>query len=181
MLFSLAAGAIADNYEKRAVMLVAQTFLIVVSVLLVGCTYFGFITPWSLLAFTFLIGCGTALNNPAWQSSVRDMVPRRDLPQAIALNSVGMNIARSVGPALGGMIVATAGAAAAFTVNAFSYLALIAVLVRWKPERQARPLPPESLGSAMGAGIRFVAMSPTIRTVLFRAFVFGLAGSAVQA
>jgi|SRR5215207_5132111 MFS family permease len=64
MLFSLAAGAIADNYEKRAVMLVAQTFLIVVSVLLVGCTYFGLITPWSLLIFTFLIGCGTALNNP---------------------------------------------------------------------------------------------------------------------
>jgi len=109
------------------------------------------------------------------------MVPRHDLPQAIALNSVGMNIARSVGPALGGMIVATAGAAAAFTVNAFSYLALIGVLLRWKPERQPRPLPPESLGSAMGAGIRFVAMSPMIRTVLFRAFAFGLAGSAVQA
>jgi MFS family permease len=102
MQFSLAAGAIADNYEKRAVKLVAQTFLIVVSVLLVGCTYFGLITPWSLLIFTFLIGCGTALNNPAWQSSVRDMVPRQDLPQAIALNSVAMNIVHSVRPALGG-------------------------------------------------------------------------------
>lgn len=153
MLFSLAAGAIADNYEKRAVMLVAQTFLIVVSVLLVGCTYFGLITPWSLLIFTFLIGCGTALNNPAWQSSVRDMVPRQDLPQAIALNSVAMNIAHSVRPALGGMIVATAGAPAAFAANAFSYLALIVVLIRWRPEHPARLLPPESLGAAMGADV----------------------------
>ena len=181
MLFSLAAGAIADNYDKRAVMLVAQAFMIAVSVVLAGCAFLGLIAPWSLLVFTFLIGCGTALNNPAWQSSVRDMVPRQDLPQAIALNSVGMNIARSVGPALGGMIVAVAGAAAAFAVNAFSYLALIVVLLRWRPEHQARLLPPESLGAAMGAGIRFVAMSLTIRMVLVRAFMFGLAGSAVQA
>src|SRR3712207_1023519 len=109
------------------------------------------------------------------------MVPRQDLPQAIALNSVGMNIARSVGPALGGMIVAAAGAAAAFAANALSYLALILVLFRWRPEALSRPLPPESLGAAMSAGIRFVAMSPTIRTVLARALVFGLAGSAIQA
>lgn len=181
MLFSLAAGAVADNYDKRTIMLVAQGILIVVSAGLAGCTYLGLITPWSLLAFTFLIGCGTALNNPAWQASVRDMVPRRDLPQAIALNSVGMNIARSAGPALGGMIVAAAGAAAAFAANALSYLALTVVLFRWKPECSPRLLPPEALAAAMGAGIRFVAMSPTIRTVLARAFAFGLAGSAVQA
>jgi MFS family permease len=181
MLFSLAAGAIADNYDKRTVMMVAQSFMIAVSAALAVCAYGGLINPWSLLAFTFLIGCGTALNNPAWQSSVRDMVPRQDLSQAVALNSVGMNIARSAGPALGGMIVAMAGAAAAFAANAFSYLALILVLLRWKPEHQVRLLPPESLGPAMGAGIRFVAMSPTIRMVLARAFVFGLAGSTVQA
>ena len=109
------------------------------------------------------------------------MVPVPDLPQAIVLNSVGMNIARSVGPALGGMIVAAAGAAAAFAANALSYVALMLVLFRWRPETLPRKLPPESLGTAMSAGIRFVAMSPTIRTVLLRAFVFGLAGSAVQA
>jgi MFS family permease len=181
MLFSLAAGAIADNYDKRAVMLVAQVFTIAVSVVLAGCTYFELIIPWSLLIFTFLIGCGTAVNNPAWQSSVRDMVPRQDLPQAIALSGVSMNIARSVGPALGGVIVAIAGATAAFAVNAFSYFVLIVVLFRWRPQLQARRLPPESLGSAMGAGIRFVAMSPRIRIVLVRTFVFSLAGSAVQA
>ena len=88
---------------------------------------FGLITPWLLLAFTFLIGCGTALNNPSWQASVGDMVPRIALPAAVALNSVNFNLTRSVGPAIGGIIVATAGAAAAFTVNAFSYLPLIFV------------------------------------------------------
>ncbi len=181
MLFSLAAGAIADGYDKRAVMLVAQAFTTTVSILLAACTWFGLITPWILLTFTFLIGCGTALNNPAWQSSVRDMVPRPDLPQAIALNSVGINLARSVGPAFGGMIVATAGAAAAFAANAVSYLALILVLFRWKPELPAQLLPRETLGAAMGAGIRFVAMSPRIRTILVRGFVFAFAGSAVQA
>jgi MFS family permease len=181
MLFSLAAGAIADNYERRAIMLAAQVFMFMVSVALAVSSYFGMITPWGLLTFTFLIGCGAALNNPAWQSSVRDMVPVPDLPQAIVLNSVGMNIARSVGPALGGIIVAAAGAAAAFAANALSYVALMLVLFRWRPETLPRKLPPESLGTAMSAGIRFVAMSPTIRTVLLRAFVFGLAGSAVQA
>jgi MFS family permease len=181
MLFSLVAGAIADNYDRRMLMLVAQVFILAVSVVLAGSTYFGLITPWVLLTFTFLIGCGTALNSPAWQSSVRDVVPRQDLPQAIALNSVGMNIARSVGPAIGGMIVAAAGAAAAFVANAISYLAIILVLFRWKPETQPSPLPPESLGAAVSAGIRFVAMSPAIRTVLTRALVFGFAGSAVQA
>ncbi len=181
MLFSLASGAIADNYEKRTVMLVAQLFMITASVLLTICAFLGLIAPWSLLTFTFLIGCGLALNNPAWQSSVRDMVPRQDLPQAIALNSVGMNIARSVGPALGGTIVAAAGAAAAFAANALSYVAIIFVLLGWKPQRQERVLPPEPLGSAMRAGLRFVAMSPAIRAVLFRAGVFGFAGGALQA
>jgi MFS family permease len=181
MLFSLAAGAISDNYDRRVVMLVAQFFMLIVSVALTACTYLGLMTPWLLLTFTFLIGCGAALNGPAWQSSVGDLVPRPDLPGAVALNSMGFNIARSVGPAIGGVIVAAAGAAAAFAVNAFSYIALIVVLSRWKPKRAPRTLPPETLGIAMGAGIRYVAMSPTIRSVLLRSFAFGFAASAIQA
>jgi MFS family permease len=181
MLFSLAAGAISDNYDRRAVMLVAQLFMLATSVVLTVFAYFGLVTPWLLLTFTFLIGCGTALNGPAWQSSVGDMVPRSDLPSAIALNSMGFNMARSVGPAIGGFIVALAGAAAAFAVNAMSYLALIVVLFRWDPKRPPRTLPPETLGIAMGAGIRYVAMSPAIRSILTRGFLFGFAASAVQA
>jgi len=181
MLFSLAAGAIADNYERRTVMLVAQLFMFGVSIILTVFTYLGLVTPWLLLTFTFLIGCGAALNGPAWQSSVGEMVQRRDLPTAVALNSMGFNLARSVGPALGGMIVAVAGAAAAFAINALSYVGLIFVLFRWKPIRSPRTLPPETLGLAMGAGLRYVAMSPTIGNVLIRGAAFGFAASAVQA
>jgi MFS family permease len=181
MLFSLMAGAIADNFDRRQLMLASQLFLLAVSLALTLCTYFGLVTPWLLLAFTFLVGCGTAFNGPAWQSLVGEMVPRSDLPAAIALNSMGFNIARSVGPALGGIIVATIGAFAAFAVNAISYVGLIAVLARWQPARLPRTLPPESLGSAMAAGIRYVAMSPNLSVVLIRGAVFGVAAIGVQA
>lgn len=181
MLFSLAAGAIADNFDRRKLMLGAQLFLFGVSIALTAFAYFGLMTPWLLLAFTFLVGCGTAFNGPAWQSLVGEMVPREDLPAAIALNSMGFNIARSVGPAIGGLIVAAVGAFAAFAVNAVSYIGLITVLARWQPARPPRVLPPESLGTAMAAGIRYVAMSPRIGVVLLRGAVFGFAAVAVQA
>ena len=181
MLLSLWAGAVADNLDRRLVMLAAQTFMLVVSVALAACAWAGVLTPWMLLAFTFLIGCGVALNGPAWQASVGDMVPRPALPGAVALNSMGFNIARSVGPAVGGVIVAGAGAAAAFLTNAVSYLALIVVLAHWRPVREPQLLPRERIGVAMAAGVRYVAMSPNIRVVLVRALAFGLAASAVPA
>lgn len=181
MLFSLAAGAIADNFDRRKLMLGSQIFLFGVSVALTMFAYLGLVTPWLLLAFTFLVGCGTAFNGPAWQSLVGEMVPRQDLPAAIALNSMGFNIARSVGPAIGGMIVATVGAFAAFATNAVTYIGLIAVLARWRPATPPRVLPPETLGAAMAAGIRYVAMSPNIGVVLLRGAVFGLAAISVQA
>ncbi|MFU0505459.1 MFS transporter [Pseudaminobacter sp. NGMCC 1.201702] len=181
MLFSLASGAIADSFDRRRIMLAAQTFLLIVSALLTLFAYLGFITPWLLLTFTFLIGCGTALNNPSWQASVGDMVPRADMPAAVALNSMGFNATRSVGPAIGGVIVAAAGAAAAFAVNTLSYVPLIFVLFRWKPKLPESTLPRETLGAAMTAGIRYVAMSPDIGKVLLRSFSFGLTASAILA
>jgi MFS family permease len=181
MLLSLWAGAIADNLDRRRVMLAAQIFMLLVSAALAVCAWTGILSPWLLLAFTFLIGCGTAINGPAWQASVGDIVPRSVLPQAIAFNSMGFNIARSVGPALGGLIVAAAGAAAAFLINALSYVGLIVVLARWRPGLPPRLLPRERLGVAMAAGIRYVAMSPNLRIVLLRAALFGLAASAVPA
>lgn len=181
MLLSLAAGALADNRDRRLVMLGAQAFMLTVSVVLAALAWAGLITPWLLLLLTFLIGCGSAFNAPAWQASVGDMVPRPELPGAVALNSVGFNIARSVGPAIGGAIVAAAGAAAAFAVNAASYVALIAVLGRWHPVRTPEILPRESLGAAMAAGIRYVSMSPAIRTVLLRSAMFGAGASGLMA
>ncbi|ANY84697.1 ABC transporter permease (plasmid) [Microvirga ossetica] len=181
MLFSLAAGAIADNFDRRRLMLTAQVFLLIASIGLTLVTFLGLVTPWLLLLFTFLVGCGTAFNGSAWQSLVGEMVPRSDLPGAIALNSMGYNVARSVGPAIGGFIVAAAGAFGAFAANAVSYIGLIAVLARWRPEAPPRILPPESLGTAMAAGLRYVAMSPNISLVLVRGAMFGLAAIAVQA
>ncbi|MCM2473556.1 MFS transporter [Rhizobium sp. CG5] len=181
MLFSLLSGAIADGFDRRRVMLTSQFFMLTVSATLAICAYLGLMTPWLLLTFTFLIGCGTALNNPSWQASVGDMVPREDLPAAVSLNSMGFNITRSVGPAIGGAIVAAAGAASAFAVNTLSYLALIYALLRWKPDYPKAGLPREELGQAISAGLRYVAMSPNIGKVLFRGFVFGLTATAVLA
>ena len=180
-LLSLVAGAVADNLDRRNVMLGAQIFMLVVSATLAAFAWSGLITPWLLLLFTFLMGCGTAFNGPAWQASVGDMVPRAELPGAVALNSMGFNMARSAGPAIGGAIVAAAGAAAAFAVSAVSNVALIVVLLRWRPTPQERTLPRETLGIAVAAGVRFVAGSPAIRTVLIRSAVFCIAASALMA
>lgn len=181
MVFSIAAGALADNFDRRTVMLVAQGGMMAVSLALAALAFFGLLNPWLLLAFTFLIGCGTALFNPSWQASMGDIVPRSDLPGAVTLNAMGFNMMRSVGPAVGGLIVALAGAAAAFAVNAFSYIPLIAALWRWQPERAPNRLPRESFGSAMWAGIRYVSLSPNLMTVLFRGFLFGFAATAILA
>lgn len=181
MLLSLWAGALADSLDRRLVMLCCQLAMLVVSAILALTAWAGLVTPWTLLALTFLVGCATAINGPAWQASVGEMVPRSVLPSAVSINSMGFNLARSVGPALGGVIVAVAGAAAAFLTNALSYIALIIVLLRWRPERPPQLLPRERLGVAMRAGVRYVAMSPKIQLILLRAVVFGIGASTVSA
>ena len=181
MLLSLVAGAMADNMDRRRVMVFAQIFMLSVSLALSICAWLGLVGPWTLLLFTFSIGCGSAFFAPAWQASVGDMVPRPEVPGAVALNSMGFNIARSVGPAIGGAIVAAAGAAAAFGVNAASYIALLVVLARWQRPPRTNALPSETLVIAMGAGLRYVWMSPHIRTVLLRAAVFGFGASSILA
>src|SRR4029434_7623176 len=181
LLLSLVAGALADNLDRRRMLLTAQLFMLVASAGLAVCAWTGLITPWLLLLFTFMIGCGAAFNAPAWQAAVGDMVPRNELPAAVALNSMVFTVARSIGPAIGGVIVAAAGVPAAFVVNAASYIPLIAVLARWHPPPNPQALPRETLGTAVATGLRYVAMSPVIRTVLVRSAVFGLGASAIMA
>lgn len=179
MLFAVFSGALADNFDKRRIMLTAQVFMLVLSVALCLCTYLGFITPWLLLTFTFVIGCGGALNNPSWQTSVGEIVPREDLPAAVSLNGMGFNLVRSVGPALGGIVVAVAGGAAAFAINVLTYFPMIAVLWTWKSQPRSSTLPREPIAGAVAAGLRYVAMSPNIQRVLLRSFWFGISSSAV--
>ncbi len=181
MLLSVPAGAVADIWDRRHVMLLAQAVMAVAALLLTVLAYRGVLTPWSLLGFTFLLGCGSALYGPAWQSSVGEQVPSALLPAAIALNALGFNIARTVGPALGGAIVAGAGAQVAFLINTLSYVGLIAVLAAWRRPRPAATLPPESIGAAIGAGLRYARLSPGLRTVLLRSAVFGLFASSLWA
>ena len=181
MLLSLWAGAVADNLDRRRVMIACQCAMLATSAALAATAWAGFMTPWLLLAFTFLIGCATAVNGPAWQASVGDMVPRAVLPSAVAMNSMGFNLARSLGPAIGGIIVAAAGAATAFLANAVSYIGLLVVLTRWRPNRPPQLLPRERLGVAMVAGVGYVAASPNIKRILMRAGAFGLGASAVSA
>lgn len=181
MVFSLLAGVFADNFDRRRVMLIAQSFMFVVSVILTVMAFQNLLTPWTLLAFTFLIGCGTALHNPSWQATMGDIVSREELPTAVSLNSMGFNLMRSIGPAAGGAIVALAGAAAAFAVNALSYVAIILALYRWKAPMRNLHLPREPMGSAFLAGLRYVSMSPNLMRVILRGFWFGLSAIAVLA
>ena len=181
MMFALVSGALADIFDRRQIMIAAITFMGVMSAGLALVAWFGAITPWILLAFTFLIGMGQALYNPPWQASMGDLVPREDLPQAVTLNSVGFNLMRSVGPAAGGLIVAAWGAAVGFAVNAFSYIPLLIAMLRWKPDYPPRTVAREPFVSAVGAGLRYVALSPNLVRVLTRASAFGLSASALMA
>ncbi|PZO67709.1 MAG: MFS transporter [Paracoccus denitrificans] len=181
MLFALLSGALADIFERRRLLMVAILIMGGMSVLLTIFAWMGMLTPATLLLLTFLIGTGQALYNPPWQASMGDLVPREDLPGAVTLNSVGFNLMRSVGPAAGGLIVAAFGAAAAFAVNAVSYVPLLFAMSRWKPAPRVRSAPPEPLAPAIAAGLRYVALSPNLMRVMFRASLFGLAAVVVMA
>lgn len=181
MLFALASGALADIFDRRKLLLVAQTFMAAVSLALALLTWQGWMTPLLLLSLTFLIGVGQALYNPPWQASMGDLVPREDLPAAVTLNSVGFNLMRSVGPAAGGIITAAFGAAAAFAVNAASYAPLLAALLRWRPKPDTRVTTREPFFSAVGAGLRYVALSPNLVKVLTRGALFGFSAICILA
>ncbi|MCM8732307.1 MFS transporter [Hephaestia sp. GCM10023244] len=181
MLLALVAGAIADTYDRRRVMLAAQGFMLTASFTLAMMAGLHWVTPALLLGFTFLVGCGMALNGPAWQASVGDLVPKTVLPAAVGYNSVAFNVARSLGPAIGGAIVAAAGAAAAFLANCVGYIGLIVVLLRWRPAPRGHTLPPERIGSAIGSGLRYVAMSPHLLRIMVRAAMFAAPSSAISA
>ncbi|MCF3973764.1 MFS transporter [Paracoccus sp. EGI L200073] len=181
MLLAIASGALADILDRKALLLSAQIFMAIVSAALALVAWQGLLTPVLLLGFTFLIGAGQALYNPPWQASMGDLVPRSDLPAAVTLNSVGFNLMRSVGPAAGGFIVAAFGAAAAFTLNALSYLPLLGALLRWQPKVTPRTAPPEAFMPAMGAGLRYVALSPNLMRVMLRGALFGFAAVSVLA
>lgn len=144
-LVALPAGALADIFDRRRLLLFWQGWMLACAAGLGVLTLIGATTPVVLLSFTFALGLGAAMNAPAWQAIAPELVSRAELPAAVALNSVGFNIARAVGPALGGFIVAAAEPAAVFLLNAASFVGVIFVLYRWRRKRRQTGLPTERL------------------------------------
>ena len=181
MLISMPAGAVADMYDRRVVSLASLVLSLVGACVLTMLDWTGHITPNILLAFCFIIGSGMALFGPAWQSSVGEQVPPEVLPSAVALNGISYNIARSFGPAIGGIVVATAGAVAAFAANAVLYIPLLVVLFLWRRKVDVSRLPRERLSRAIVSGVRYIANSPSIKIVLTRTLITGICGGSVSA
>ena len=181
MLVALPAGAIADTFDRRKVAILGLGIAAFFGSLLSLLAFLELTTPWLLLTFCFLIGTGVALYNPAWQSSIGEQVTPQNLPAAIALNTISYNVARSFGPAIGGLIVVAAGAQAAFAVNALGYLPLILAFLLWTRIQVPSRLPPERITRAMVSGIRYAFHSNPIRTVLIRSFFFTFAGATATA
>jgi MFS family permease len=181
MLISMPAGAIADMHDRRIVAMVSLSIALVGATSLTTLAWFSLITPNILLSLCFVVGSGMALFGPAWQSSVSEQVPSETLPAAVALNGISYNIARSFGPAIGGVVVATAGAVAAFAANAVLYLPLLTVLFLWNRVSEPSRLPREKLSRAIVSGVRYITNSPPIKIVLTRTFVTGVIGGSVSA
>ena len=180
-LLGLLAGTLADIADRRRLLIIAQVWMLVSAGLLGVLTLFHLTTPWILLGMSFLVGVGAALEGPAEQAIVPEMVPREEVPEAVALNSMQFNIARGIGPAIGGLIVSVWGAGVAFLTNAASFVGVIGMLLRWRRESHKSLLPAERVYGGIRAGMRYARYSPVIRAVLVRSFLFGLGTSAMWA
>jgi MFS family permease len=180
-LLSLPAGALADVLDRRRILIVTQAWMTVAAAALGLLTLTGRITPWGILFFTFVLGLGAALNGPPWQAILPELVPRRELAAAITLQSIGFNIARAAGPAIGGLLVAAAGPAWTFLLNALSFLGVVAVLVSWRRPRVESVLPAERFFGAMRTGLRYVRHAPEVIAPVVRGSVFVLCASSLWA
>lgn len=178
-LLALPAGALADIYDRRKVQIAALGFSLVAAALMTLGSLLGLMTPWALLGFCFLIGTGGALAAPSRGASVAEQVPKGLVPQAVGLNSISYNLARSVGPAAGGVVVAVLGATAAFAINALSYLPILFSLQRWERKSEPSRLPPEGLLRSVSIGVRYVALMRPVRRTLLRSFVICFMGAAL--
>ncbi len=180
-LLAFPAGALADIVDRRRYLLAVQAGMLIVAANLAALTFLQMVSPWSLLALTFGLGIGAALNAPAFQATIPELVPRKELQSAVALSSAGINVSRAIGPTLGGIIIAAAGPGAAFALNALSFVGIIFVLYRWHRDALETTLPAERFVGAMRVGVRYVRESPRFITVVARALLFFLFASAAWA
>jgi len=178
MLLALPAGALADIVDRRRLLILVQAYLMTVTAILGVMTLMGAMTAWLLLGFIFALGVGSALMMPAWSAIVPDLVPGEELQQAVALNSVAVNVSRAIGPAIAGVLVAAVGPWLVFVLNSLSYIGIIAVLIAWKHEHHRSTLPAERFLSAIRVGLRFVMHTRPLQAVLVRGLSFFVFASA---
>jgi MFS family permease len=179
-LVVLPAGALADIVDRRRLLLFTQSWMVVAAAALGVLTLVQAITPWVLLAFTFLLGLGAVMNDPAWQAITPEVISPERHASAVALNSAGFNVARAVGPALGGFVVAAAGSGWSFLLNAASFFGVIFFLYKW--QRPSHPdLPARRVRDAIFEGFRHVRETPQVRSVLVRTGAFSIGGASLLA
>lgn len=179
-LVVLPAGALADMVDRRRLLLFTQGWMVIASAALGVLTLMHAVDPWVLLIFTFLLGIGAVMNDPAWQAITPDVVSPSRHASAVALNSAGFNVARAVGPALGGIVVAAAGSGWSFLLNAASFFGVIYFLCKWKTLPR-EPLPQQRVSDAILEGFRYVRGAPEVRSVLIRTGAFSIGATSLLA
>jgi MFS family permease len=180
-LLALPAGSAGDIVDRRKLILCTEAWMVLVAIALAVLTIARLITPWLLLALTFALSAGDAFETPTWRAVLPELVAKDDLEAASALNGIEFNLARAVGPALAGVLIATAGVAAAFVANVASFFGVILVVARWKRPVRKRTAPAETLGGATVAAIRYIRHSPEIRALFLRTGAAMFFGSALFA
>jgi MFS family permease len=178
MLLAMPAGALADIVDRRRLLIAVQVYMLIVAAALGILTLLELTTAWVLIGFTFALGVGGALMLPAWASIVPDLVPAEDLPSAVALNSVAINGARAIGPAIAGVLVAAVGPWLVFILNALSYIGILVALLRWRRVHEKSTLPAERFLTAIRVGMRFVIHTRALQIVLIRGGAFFIFASA---
>jgi MFS family permease len=181
VLFAVAAGTIGDLVDRRRFLLITQVVMLVAATALGLLAIKHLVTPWVLLALIFAVGTGQALTSPTWQTLQPELVPPAERQQAISMGAVNQNLARAVGPAIGGVILAATSAGTLFLINAATFIAVIAVIAWWRGSQRQDALPREHVGQAIRAGGRYVAASPVLRVILLRAGLFIFFAAAIWA
>ena len=179
-LVILPAGALADLVDRRRLLLFTQSWMVAAAAALGVLTLLHVINPWVLLIFSFLMGLGAVMNDPAWQAITPEVISPARHASAVALNSAGFNVARAVGPALGGLVVAAAGSGWSFLLNAASFFGVILFLFKWKRAPHA-PLPTRRMRDAIVEGFRYVRAAPEVQSVLIRTGAFSLGAASLLA
>lgn len=180
-LLALPAGSAGDIVDRRKLILYTESWMAGIALLLAVLTIAGFMSPWLLLVLTFALSAGDAFETPSWRAILPELVSKDDLEAASALNGIEFNLARAIGPALAGLVIASAGVAAAFVANVLSFFGVILVVARWKRPIHKRTAPPETLAGATVAAVRYVRYSPPVRAILVRVGAVMLFGSGLFA